>query len=82
MASVLIIVTDIFIENLPQAGFVQHNQAIQAFPTNGPDHSLDISILPRGSIHSPNFLDAHGPNLSLECMSVDAVVIPEKVFWG
>ncbi len=46
MASLLVIVANIFIENFSQAGFVQHNQAIQAFPTDGADHSFDIGILP------------------------------------
>ena len=47
MASVAIVVTNILIQNLPQAVLAQHNQMIQAFSADGSDHTFDIGILPR-----------------------------------
>ena len=78
MASMFVVIANILIEDLPKAAFVQHDQTIQAFPTDGTDHAFDIGILPRRSECGANLLDAQGLHRLSELGAIDAVVVAQQ----
>ena len=81
MASMFVVIANILIEDLPQTVLVQHDQMIQAFPTDRTDYAFDIGILPRGAKCSANLFDAHGLHCSTELGAIDAVIVAQQESW-
>ena len=52
---------------------------IEALATNGPDHPLDVSSLPRRTRCRQNFADAHVSHLFLEVMAEDRIAVAQQV---
>ena len=62
--------------------FVEHDDAIEAFPSNRPDDALGEGVLPGGSWGDEDLVDPHGFHAPGEHLAVDGVPITEQVLGG
>ena len=57
----------------------EHGHMIEHLSPQGSDESLDEGILPRTSIGGPNFLYATAVQKCSYAVTIDAVIVPEKI---
>jgi len=62
--------------------FIEHDQVIQAFSTDGADGSFSVGILPRRSRRCRDFFDSQVFQAFLEMSAIDAVTITHQKTWG
>ena len=77
----VVIICKIQSQNSLQMNFVQYDQVIQTFSTDGADESFSVGILPGRSWRSGDFVDSHAFDAVLEVVAVDAVAIAREKTW-
>ena len=58
---------------------MQHDYMIEALAPNGTNHPLHIGSLPRRTRRGQDFVDAHVPHLSSECIAEDRITVAQQV---
>ena len=58
---------------------MQHDYMIEALAPNGTNHPLHIGSLPRRARRGQQFVDAHVPHLSSECIAEDRITVAQQV---
>src|SRR5215469_12043165 len=62
-----------------QSGFTEYDHVIQALPSNGADHPLDIGSLPRRPGRREHLFDAHRLHLLHEVCPEDPIAIAQQI---
>src|SRR5690242_7416445 len=70
MRACLMIISEISLEVVLQAAFIEYDHVIQAVPANAADQSLDIRPLPRRTRSRQHLLDSHDFHLFYKLMAL------------
>ena len=77
-----VVISEIRFESAPQRRFIEHDEVVDTFPSEGSDQALHIGILPWRSRGRQDFANRHASDSSPKDVAVDAVAIMEQVAWG
>jgi len=72
------VVLKVGLQDAPQVSFVDHDDVIEALPTDRTDEAFAIGILPRRSWSDEYFLDAHILDAVLEHIAADAIAMTNQ----
>jgi hypothetical protein len=62
--------------------FPEHDQMVDAFPSDRADQSLGVAVLPGRSWRSWLVANAHGAQPTYDCGTIDPVLTADHVAWG
>ena len=79
MRSGLVVVADVFVEDLSEMILTKDDQMVQAFPPDRSDDFLGVRVLPGGLRGSDDLLDAQPCHPVTEPIAVDGVTISEQI---
>ena len=75
----LVVVADVFAEDLPEVIFTEDDQVVQAFAPDRADDSLGVGVLPGGLGRSEDLPDTDSPDDPAELVAVCTIPIPQQV---
>ena len=81
MRSLLVVVADELLENRSQMPLVEHDQMVEALPTQCPDHSLRDSVRLGRVDWGGDSVDADALGPSTEVAAVEGIAIPQQMSW-
>ena len=79
MGPVLVVVADKLAEDRRQVLLVQHDDVVEAFSTEGPDHSLHDCVRPRCPNGGSDAVDTDPEGTPAEVTTVDGISIVEQM---
>ena len=74
-----VIIIEVACDMPPERGFIDDDQVVQAFSTNGAYHAFHVWALPRRPRSREHFDDVHVLRLHPEGVAINAVTVPEQV---
>src|SRR5438132_11372050 len=74
-----VVVREVTAQQASEMPFVEHDDVIEAFPSNRPDDALGEGVLPGGSWGDEDLVDPHTFQAPCELAAVDGVPITEQV---
>ena len=76
------VVVNVSLQDSAQVVFVEDNDVIRTFSTNGTDDTFNVWILPRRARCRQHLFDSESPDGTDQVVSIDAVAIPNRVARG
>src|SRR5215470_20261771 len=74
-----VVVVDVLRHDLSKMSFAEHDDVVEAFPSNRPDHPLGIRVLPRRAGRNDGLLDVQHPSLMRKSFAIDLVSVPNQI---
>ena len=69
-------------DSASEMSFAEDDDVVEAFPAQGPDHSLKVRRLPGTAWCGDKFLDIEGLHLVLKCQPVNSIPVADEVSCG
>lgn len=66
-------------EHAPKVERAEHDHGLQALPSNAPDETFRIRILPRTPWGREDFLDVQARRTSAKDLAIDAIAVPQEI---
>ena len=79
MSPRIVVIAGIGLEDMAKVSFAERNNMIKAFPADGTDQPLRISVLPGRSRRGGAIANAHGLQLPTHGMAIGRIAVSDQV---
>src|SRR5437867_2282468 len=76
-----VVVVDVLRQDPQQMPFAEHDDMVQAFPSNRSNHALGIGVLPGRARRNDHFPDVQGLGLTRKSFSIHLVSVTDQMPW-